>query len=90
MWKNLWLAALRLKIKAFFPSKIWIKKDPSNDIAQQLDKNVVYFNDTGEEKKYSLNISVMHLGKILNTYNTFVSHDDYEILITQKSRKFTF
>lgn len=65
--------------------------DPSNDIAQQLDKNVVYFSDTGEETKYSLNISVMHLGKVLNTYNTYVSYDDYKILIIQKPRKsFTF
>lgn len=56
--------------KAFLSSKTWIKKDPSNDIAQQLQKNVVYFNDTGEEKKYSLNISIVHLRKILNMYNT--------------------
>lgn len=34
---------------------MWIKKDPRNEIAQQLDKNVIYFNGNGEENKFSLN-----------------------------------
>lgn len=61
--------------KGFFSSKTWIKKDLSNYITQQLDKNVVYFNDTVEEKKYSLNISTVHLQNILNMYNMYVSYD---------------
>ena len=51
------ISRLKTEKKGFFSSKIWIKKDPNNDLAQQIDKNVVYFNDYD-----SVNISVLHLG----------------------------
>lgn len=53
---------IRLKIKAFFQGKYGSKKDPSNEIAQHLDKNDIFLNDSGEEKKYSLN-SCYEFGK---------------------------
>lgn len=52
MWKNLSLSDWKERL---FSGKIWIKKDPSNEIAQQLDKNVIYFSDNGEKNKFSLN-----------------------------------